>query len=402
MATEKHSGGGLFGKIPVWAWILVVGFVLVGVQLEMHLHGAPGALLDAFGGLGLIAGSCEALIIAVEGMSQKLGWNKFVGGTIAAVVSNVPEIALLGFFIAKDPTMAFVIGLMTVYTNSMAFALYAVALPKDRGSARIPQPIVKAGTDLLSFGGGLCLALAGTMIVLREYHPTEQQSIGVAELYFIGVILLVVFATFLVSLVKFFSAEEKKTVASGDPEENKDSGAPPTPAAADASGGHAAPTSIGAIVGLMVLGVAGSFLGGHAMSDVGDAIVAAFPGLKPMQVALVVALIAGVPTYIIVINAHFKKQPLIALSNTFGGLTQNLFNVMAFCCLLIAAFNTFGVLHNQTVPITTATTLSVLFVYPTYMILSRAIEDDGQFNWIEIVSLVALFAFLMFLLTREA
>jgi len=121
-----------------------------------------------------------------------------------------------------------------------------------------------------------------------------------------------------------------------------------------------------------------------------------------MQVALVLALIAGVPTYVIVINAHVKKQPLIALSNTFGGLTQNLFNVMAFCCLLIASFNTFGVLHHQTVPITVGTTLSVLFIYPTYAILQRAIEDDGKFNWIEIVSLVTLIGFLMFLLAREA
>ena len=33
--------------------------------------------------------------------------------------------------------------------------------------------------------------------------------------------------------------------------------------------------------------------------------------------------------------------------------------------------------------------------------VARAIEDDGKFNWIEIVSLLALFSFLMFILTRD-
>jgi len=371
-------------NLPIWGWLIVAGFAIAGLVAIVHIHGTTGAAIETAGGLALIAGSCEALILSVEGMSARLGWNKFVGGTIAAVVSNVPEISLLGFFVAKDPTMAFIIGMMSVYTNSMVFALYALLLPKDKGSAAIPQPIVKAGTDLLSFGGGLCLALAGAMIILHEFG-SDVKDVGVPELYFIGFGLLGVFATFLVSLVRYYSAEEPK--AEGAPKSEP----------------HAhGPSSWLAIAGLMVLGVGGSFVGGHAMSDVGDAIVAAFPTLKPMQVALVLALIAGVPTYVIVINAHVKKQPLIALSNTFGGLTQNLFNVMAFCCLLIASFNTFGILHHQTVPITVGTTLSVLFIYPTYAILQRAIEDDGQFNWIEIVGLVTLIGFLMFLLAREA
>src|SRR5690349_8424837 len=133
-------------RVPVWAWILVLGLVLAGVRRIAGLEGVPLGILAGVGGLCLIAGSCEALITSVEGMSALFGWNQFVGGTIAAVVSNIPEIAMLGFFVVDDPTMAFVIGLMSVYTNSMAFALYAVVLPKDRGSATIPPPIVKAGT----------------------------------------------------------------------------------------------------------------------------------------------------------------------------------------------------------------------------------------------------------------
>lgn len=381
--------------MPAWGWVLVVGLLLAGTLHFVHVPGAVGALLEMLGGLLLIGGSCEALIISVEGGSSILGLSKFVGGTFAAVVSNIPEIALLGFFVVDDPTMAFVIGMMSVYTNSMTFALYAVLLPKDRGSASIPAPIVKAGTDLLSFGGGICLALAGAMIVLREFD-SPVTTIGAPELAFVGGALFLVFVTFLVTLVKSGKEEAAAPVAEG--ETSPSAGAEPGPHTDEHAG---VPTTMAGVVGLLAIGVVGSFLGGHAMSDVGDFIVETFPGLSTMVVALILAVISGVPTYVIVGNAHLKKQSLIALSNTFGGLTQNLFNTMAICCLMIAGFNWIGVLDHTTIPINAATTLSVLFIYPTYSILSRAIEDDGKFNWIEIVSLLALFSFLVFLLTRE-
>lgn len=380
-------------RMPIWGWILGAGLALSGLSRVVHLEGLAGGALEALAGLCLIAGSCEALIMSVEGMSALLGWNQFVGGTIAAVVSNVPEIALLGFFVVDDPAMAFVIGLMSVYTNSMAFALYAAVMPKDRGSASIPAPIVKAGTDLLSFGGGLCLVLALMMIVLREFDSPIDR-IGVPELYFVGLSLLAVFGTFLWSLVRHFSADDQEKRAKRESQPDVEKVEPHEHA-------QGVPKTYAGVAGLLALGVAGSFLGGEAMSEVGDAIVTAFPDLSRMAVALILAIIAGVPTYVIVANAHYKKQPLIALSNTFGGLTQNLFNVMAFCCLMIAFFNTIGVLHDQTVPITIPTTLALAFIYPTYAILSRAIEDDGKFNWIEIVSLVALFGLLMFVLVRD-
>jgi len=373
-------------RMPVWGWVLIAGTALAALLQFVYIEGGLGAALEVVAGLMLIGGSCEALIYSVEGMSKLLGWNKFVGGTIAAVVSNVPEIALLGFFVIDDPAMAFMIGMMSVYTNSMVFALYAVVLPKDRGSASIPAPIVKAGTDLLSFGGGLCLALAGTMICLHEFE-SPITSIGAPELAFVGGSLFVVFVTFLVTLVKSSATDAPAAPEPGEKDEHEDH--------------PGVPTTYAGVAFLLAVGVGGSFLGGHAMSDVGDFIVASFPSLSPMMVALILALIAGVPTYVIVGNAHLKKEPLIALSNTFGGLTQNLFNVMAICCLMIAVFNWVGILDHVTIPIDLRTTLVVFFIYPTYSILSRAIEDDGKFNWIEIVSLILLFAFLMFVLTLD-
>jgi hypothetical protein len=104
--AETTKGTAASFRMPVWGWVLVVGLVLAATLHFVHVPGALGAVLELVGGLLLIGGSCEALIISVEGGSALLGWSKFVGGTFAAVVSNIPEIALLGFFVVDDPTMA--------------------------------------------------------------------------------------------------------------------------------------------------------------------------------------------------------------------------------------------------------------------------------------------------------
>jgi hypothetical protein len=156
------------------------------------------------------------------------------------------------------------------------------------------------------------------------------------------------------------------------------------------------------VLGLLLPGVVGSFLGGH-----------------------ILAPIAGVPTYVTVGNAHAQKHALIAFSDTFGGRAQSLFDVMATCCLLTAVLDSVGILDHTTSPIDLATTLSVLFIYPSYTILSRAplacasrvrlsyaplarargrrkAPLDRALHWIEVVSLLALLSFLMFVLTRDA
>ena len=78
------SGGGGGGSL--WKVLLAVGTVICGAAMGLeHGHHAPEwaiAAMQAIGGLMVIFGSCEAMILAVEALGERLHWNPFVAGTL--------------------------------------------------------------------------------------------------------------------------------------------------------------------------------------------------------------------------------------------------------------------------------------------------------------------------------
>ncbi|RME74866.1 MAG: hypothetical protein D6776_04365, partial [Planctomycetota bacterium] len=166
------AGGG--GGSSGWKWVLGVGAVLCAAASA--LHGRAGvsswwiAGLQAVGGLAVIFGSCEAMIVSVEGMGRRLGWNGFVAGTMAGLASNIPEIVMLAFVIAKDPRMGFIVVMLTLHVGALTFGGYCGFLPRDeRGRAKLPEPLVRLSTDLFACAGGVLLAMGSLMVLLREF-----------------------------------------------------------------------------------------------------------------------------------------------------------------------------------------------------------------------------------------
>ena len=93
------AGGGGGGT----TWIKVLG---LGLALLTLAHGLVAAHVElgfghpallAVGGLMVIFGSCEAMILCVQGVSQRMRWNPFVAGTMGGLAANVPELIMLGF-----------------------------------------------------------------------------------------------------------------------------------------------------------------------------------------------------------------------------------------------------------------------------------------------------------------
>ena len=51
---------------------------------------------------------------------------------------------MLGFVIAAEPRVAFVVVALTLHVGAMAFGIYSGLLPRDEtGHARLPEPLVK-------------------------------------------------------------------------------------------------------------------------------------------------------------------------------------------------------------------------------------------------------------------
>lgn len=388
------AGGG--GEGNTWVGILALAMVLCGAGYGLeHAEIGPGWLgvaCLAIGGLGVVFGSCEAMIKSVEGVGERLGWNQFVAGTVAGLASNLPEIVMLGFVVAAAPRVAFVVVALTLHVNSLVFGVYSLLLPRDEsGGARLPVALVKINTDLFAVGGGVLLA-TGSLMVLMTVFPTgdRHDGFGFWDLIAIGVCLLMVQVVSTTRMIKQFSKDESGAAAKAPPDPN----APPPPSWAKI-GGYGA------------LGLATSVLGGHAVGDFADALVGAMnaAGYPEMLGAIILSVFAGAGALVMVITAHAKGLHDIALAGVSGAITQVPFLVLPAVMVLMAVLAQTGVIpttaSGSVLSIDLETTSVIFLAFPPMLIMWKSIQDDGKLNWVETAGMLALFGLIIYFLAQH-
>lgn len=382
-------GGGTW-----WKWVLPTGFVLVGIAMALehaglHLPLVLNALLGV-GGLLTIAGACEVMILAAVALAGQLRWNEYVAGVIAGLASNLPEVAMLGFVVAIDVRIAFVVTLLTLHINALVFSIFCVLMPRDEhGHAHLPKAISLLGTDMLACAAGLLIALGFLMIAMSTLDAGEHagQGLGAWDLVAIAAVLLVALVVYLRALVRRFSGRSSEAGAD------------------QAEGGQAMSTgSWSAIAFYGGLGTIGALVGGHAVGEFADNLVAYLraEGYPEMIGAIVVAFLAGVASYILVTSAHVKGKGQLALSNVFGALVQVPFVILPAVLLFAAALSGLGIVpllpQGGILAIDLETVSVILFAFPTLLILWKSISDDGSVNRLETTIMLGLFALVLYFL----
>ncbi|HJK93247.1 MAG TPA: hypothetical protein RMH85_26080 [Polyangiaceae bacterium LLY-WYZ-15_(1-7)] len=388
------AGGGGGGKL--WIYMLVVGGVLVGAAMGMHaaevhitwLH----ATLLAVGGLAVVFGSCEAMIKCVEGIGERLDWNQFVAGTFAGLASNIPEVVMLGFVLAAEPRVGFIVTCLTLHVGAMVFGGYSALLPRDAtGHARLPDALVKISTDLFAAAAGVFLGTGLLMVMLNTFEAGHHdgEGLGVADLYVLGGALLFVEAIALWQLVTRFAADEEADEREDLPPE-KDEG-----------------PSWGVIAGYGVLGIATSVVGGHAVGDFADILVSGLEaaGYPEMVGALILSVFAAAGAIAMVFASHAKGLYEVALASASGQINQVPFVVLPVALILLAVFAQTGVIprleHGGVLPIDLETTSVTLLAFPPFLILWKAVQDDGKVNWVETASMLCVFGLIVYFLAMH-
>ncbi len=373
--AEAHQKG-----IATWAWVMLAGFVLWVLVLAAHLlHFIPEELtlgplialsaLHLLAGLALIQGACEALILGVERLGARYRWDSFIAGTVGEIVSTLPEFVVIIFIVQVDALAAFLIAVVTIYNNALVFSVYSFFLPKDvKGKFLMPEPITRAGTEVLIAGSGIALVLGLVFLTLRtETHKSELVGI---DLGLIAIILFVVFGYYLHSLMRYYAKTDQEKKATLDPASRR--------------------TGWIAIGVMFAIGILGAFLGGHSVSEFADA---ALNRMKLPQVptALILAFFAGISEYIIVYKAHKRGLMGIALSNVFGGITQVMFLVLPFTLTVIA-------LSGCIIPISFVTTIVLLLLFPVFFVLFEYLEEDHTLNNLDAAGMVGIFVLILYVL----
>jgi uncharacterized membrane protein len=351
------------------------------------------ASLSLIIGLIILQVACEALLKATEKIAARLHWNHYVAGTVAEILSTIPELVVIAFIIPVSPVVAFIITLITIYNNALVFSLYSYFLPKDRyGKFLMPKPITEAGTQILIGGGAMGLVLGLVMLAFTSESPTKNSFMPI-DLFFISFFLLAIFIVYTYKLVTSYAQEEDEV------RESLGMSKSDIRQRLDMVYEDVTDNSLAQITGLLLIGIIGAILGGEQVSEFARAMVSELD-VNPILTALILAVFAGMSEYVIVWKSHQKKEYGIALANAFGGITQVMFLVFPFTLLCIAVYQTFINPGHVELPISFSLSniFLLLFLFPTFYILTSLLEKDHTLGILDTVIMSGVFLFLIVLL----
>lgn len=401
------AGGGTGGTL--WIKVMVVAAVLLTLSNFLHEPGWLHATILAIGGLLMVFASCESMVLCVDGIAKRSGWNPFVAGTMGGLASNIPEVVMLGFVLAAEPRIGFIVVMFTLHVGALAFGIYSVVLPRDSdGRARLPAPLVKLSTDLYACAAGVFLTMGLLMLAMYVFalDPDSETArsptaFSATDLYVVGGVLLLVEIVAIWRLVVRFSGDTEAGT-----ETATESGAEPKVPVATEADGEPLP-SVGKIVVLGLVGIVTAVWGGHGVGEFADVLVHSLreAGYSEMVGALVLSVFACAGAYAMAATAHSKGMYDVALASVSGAVTQVPFVVLPFALVMIAAFSQFGISEPMAgggaLPIDMHTTSVVLLGFPPLLILWKAVQDDAAVNWLETVTMMAIFSLTIYFLATH-
>ncbi len=390
MSEKNHSS-------KQWLWLLIIGLVLVAIgNFAIAEHGWLKGIILGIGGLIVVFASSEMMIHAVDGYAKRKKMNSFVAGTMAGLSSNIPELVMLAFVLIATPRVGFIVTVLTLHVGAAAFGLYCGILPRNvEGNAKLPKPLVGLSTDLYAAAAGVFFSIGVIMLLMKAFTGTADASaaLTISDLYVFGVILLLIQVVAVTRLVKRFSKEHKPESADDVPvEQNED--------------GHL--MSMGTIFAFGVTGLAVSIIGGHAVGEFAGILVHKLEaaGYSQMFGAIILSVFASAGAFVMIGTAHFQKKYSIAMANASGAITQVPFLVLPIAMIILAALTQFGVIpavntSGGVIPIDIHTTSAILLGFPSMLVLWKAVQDDGEVNWVETMTMIAIFMLVIYLLVAH-
>ena len=385
-------------ETPRWVGRMVVGYLLwlllflldhFGVVLPVYLD----ALLSLVVGLVIIQVACQVLVSATERFAARMRWTHYVAGTVAEILSTLPEFVVIAFVVSVSPLTAFVIAMITIYNNALVFSIYSYFLPRDhRGKFLMPKPITDAGTQILIAGGALGLVLGLVMLIFSSSeHP--KQAFHAIDLIVIAALLLVIFAVYIYKLLHDTELEEEKV------HETLKLTAAEIAHRQQLVFRHVQKSSLPKILLLLVLGVVGAFMGGERVAEFASLAIDEL-GLSGILAAIILAGFAGMSEYVILWTSHRKQEYGIALANAFGGIVQLLFLIVPFTLAAIACFQIFVDPGHADLPISFSVPniLLLIFLFPTFHTLAALLKNDHTLGILDTVIMVSIVGLLILLL----
>ncbi len=371
----------------LWAGLALLNRTAIEVPAWIE---APAALLI---GLLILSAACTALVTASQRLAARLDWDHYVAGTVAEVLSTLPELVVIGFLVPVSPPTALIIALVTIYNNAVVFSIYSFFLPKDRhGKFLMPLPITKAGTQILVAGAAMGLIL-GLVMMAMSFSDHPKNAFTALDLSAVGMLLLGIFGVYIYRLMHGYArVEESVRGALALTEQQIE-----TRRALVYRPVHE--SSWGLIAAYLGVGIVGAVLGGEQVAEFARISIQDFQ-FNAIATALVLAIFAGMSEYIILWESHRKGEYGIALANSFGGITQVMFMVLPFTMIAIGIYQSWINPNHPELPLlfSFSNILLLLFLFPMLFVLIELLEEDHTLDVLDTTIMLAIFLLLIALL----
>lgn len=387
LSTAMRALEAQYRGITMWQRFMGIGMAMWAMVLYNDLFGIVSmkeyeiefAVFQLICGMFILQGSCEGFIIGVERIGARYKWDGFISGTIGSLLSTLPEFVVIAFLVQIDPFAAYVTTVVTIFNNALAYSIYSFFLPKDHdGCYAMPKSLTRAGGELLIAGSAITLIIGLVMLVMRvEMSRTRFEGF---DLILIGIILIVIYAYYVLMLVRYYS-EGKDDAES----------VPPDPE----NLGH--DTSWNGIAIMFLLGILGAYCGGDSIGGFAETALNSI-GLPTIPTAAMLAFFAGISEYIIVYKSHQRGELGIALSNVFGGLTQVMFLLLPFALLVIGITGLATGSAVYSIPINISTCLLMLLLFPLFHTLHQYLEQEKSVNNLDAASMTGIYILLLYFL----
>ncbi|MFQ5833094.1 MAG: hypothetical protein ACE5H4_10355 [Candidatus Thorarchaeota archaeon] len=377
-------------RIHLWQLGYIIGLASVlglmaleAIGLQFPSNVVAG--VELVGGVLVIGGSAEAFVLSVEGISYNMNMTDYVSGIYASLAATIPELSIITFLLlAEQFEMAWVLALATIFVNSLVFAVYTLILPKDeQGNFRLPDAIMWVGSDMLNMGSVISLSVGFSMLMVFVFALTNPQlptSLDAGELFVFGGCLVAVFIAYLYRITKYYGkcdpSSDDRYLACEITRERM-------------------PRQT--VVVYLVMASFGALIGGEALSSFATFTTDTI-GLSFIHAALLLAVFAGAPEYIIVTSSHMKDEIEIALSNAFGGIVQVFFVIFGFTLIASGIIGPLLGVTSGLIPIDLFSVLLLVFAFPSMFILRIMITDDAHINALESIAMIAVFLMMLYIL----
>lgn len=377
-ARKAMHGWQVWMGVGLLLWAVVAVGGASGAEW-MARAGSYVAAVELIAGLLILQGACEAFVTGVERLGARLHWEGFISGTVGSLLSTLPEFVVIAFLVRVDPLAAVVTAIVTIFNNALAFSIYGFFLPKDRkGVFAMPRSLTVAGGEIMIAAAAVALSF-GIVMVVHQLGEGTRALVGL-DLIAIAVVMFAIYGYYVHSLLKYYAEGQDETES-----------LPPEPSKL----GHH--TSWGAIATMFALGLIGSYTGGESIGGFAETALGKM-GLPTIPTAAALAFFAGISEYIIVWKAHRRGELGIALSNVFGGMSQVMFLLFPFTLLVIGVFGLSAGGAAFVFPISSATLLLVLLLFPLFYALHQFVELEQNLSDLDAAAMTGLYLLLLYFL----